>query len=108
MKDTQKQREDEGLLIIICNLPVSPLKLLAATTGAMLVELTKVTRENLRNVEGSLWALWATAQQINARQKVELSIRCVFSTINMRWNDDSSSICSEGLKSKSYSYYLNI
>ena len=47
------------------------------TVGAMLVELTKVTRDNLRDVEGSLWALWATAQQINALQKVELSIRCV-------------------------------
>jgi hypothetical protein len=46
--------------------------------GKMLVELTKVTRENLQNVEGSLWALWATAQQINARQKVDVSIRCVF------------------------------
>ena len=45
----------------------------------MLVNLTKVTRDNLRDVEGSLWALWATAQQINARQKVELSIRFVFS-----------------------------
>jgi hypothetical protein len=43
------------------------------------VELTKVTRDNLRNVEGSLWVLWATAQQINALQKVDLSIRCVFS-----------------------------
>jgi len=42
--------------------------------ATMLVELTKVTRENLRNIEGSLWFLWATAQQINARQKVELSI----------------------------------
>ena len=42
------------------------------------MDLTKVTRNNLRDVEGSLWALWATAQQINARQKVELSIRFVF------------------------------
>ena len=59
----------------------------------MLVELTEVTRDNLRDVEGSLWALWATAQQINARQKVELSIRCVFSTMNMHWNDDTSPVC---------------
>jgi hypothetical protein len=56
------------------------------------VELTKVTRKNLRDVEGSLWVLWATAQQINARQKVEISIRCVFSTINVHWNYDSSPI----------------
>jgi hypothetical protein len=47
------------------------------------VELTQVTRDNLQDVAGSLWAVWATAQQINARQKVELSIRCVFSKINM-------------------------
>jgi len=52
-EDIQKQKEQEG---------------------TMLVALTKVTRDNLRNVEGSLWALWATAQQINARQKVDLSI----------------------------------
>ena len=45
------------------------------------MNLTKVTRNNLRDIEGSLWALWATAQQINARQKIELSIRCAFSTI---------------------------
>ena len=42
---------------------------MAATAGAILMELTKVMRENLRDVEGSLWALWATAQQVNARQK---------------------------------------
>ena len=52
------------------------------------MELTQVTRNNLRDVAGSLWALWATAQQINAHQKIELSIRCVFSTINMYWNYD--------------------
>ena len=76
-KDTQKQREDEGLLImdVTCLFPSFKM---GATAGAMLVELTKVTRENLRDVEGSLWALWATAQQVNARQKVELSIRYVF------------------------------
>ena len=50
-----------------CNLPVS--FDMAATAGAILMELTKVMRENLRDVEGSLWALWATAQQVNARQK---------------------------------------
>ena len=39
------------------------------------MELIKVMHENLRDVEGSLWALWATAQQVNAHRKVELSIR---------------------------------
>ena len=66
---------------------------MVAHAGAMLVELTKVTRDNLRNVEGSLWALWATAQQINARQKVELSIRWGFSTIDVHWECDTSPIC---------------
>ena len=41
----------------------------------MLVELTQVTQDNLQDVKGSLRALWATAQQINTRQKFELSIR---------------------------------
>ena len=75
---------------------------MAATAGAILMELTKVMRENLRDVEGSLWALWATAQQVNARQKVQLSIRYVFSKIYVHWNHDSSPIFSEGLKSKFY------
>ena len=65
---------------------------MAATAGAMLVELTKATRENLWDVEGSLWVFWATAKQVNARQKVELSIRYVFSKIYVHWNHDSSPI----------------
>jgi hypothetical protein len=73
------------------------------------MELTKVTRENLRDIGGSLWA---TAQQINARQKVELSIRCVFSTTNYALNYDSQvRFVSEGLKSKFDlfdPYYLNL
>jgi len=47
------------------------------TTAETLLELTRVTRNSLHDVEGSLWVPWAAAQQINARQKVELSIRCV-------------------------------
>jgi hypothetical protein len=72
----------------------------------MLVELTQVTQNNLK---GSLRALWATAQQINARQKVELSIRCVFSTIAMHWNYDTQvRFVSEGVKSKFDPYYLHL
>ena len=56
---------------------------MAVTAETMLVELTQVTQNNLLDEKGSLMALWATAQQINARQKFELSIRCVFSTIDM-------------------------
>ena len=71
------------------------------------MKLTQVTRNNLRDVAGPLWALWATAQQINAHQKVELSIRCVFSAINMHWNFDTQvRFVSEGLKSKFDPYYL--
>lgn len=55
----------------------------ASTTGTTLLELTQVTRDHLRDVAGSLWALWVTAQQINARQKVELSIRYVFSSMSL-------------------------
>lgn len=43
----------------------------------MLISLTNVTREKLRDVEGELWIPWATAQQVNARQKVALSIQFV-------------------------------
>ena len=71
----------------------SPFKI-AVTAVKMLVELMQVTQDNLLDVKGSFRALWATAQRINARQKVELSIRCVFSTINMHWYVTSSlAIC---------------
>jgi hypothetical protein len=73
------------------------------------VKLTQVTRDNLRNVEGTLWTLWATAQQVNARQKVDLSIRCVFSSINYALNYETQvRFFSEGLKSKFDPYYLNL
>ena len=82
---------------------------MAGTAEKMLVKLTQVTQDNLQDVKGSLRALWATAQQINARQKVELSIRCVFSTINKHWNYDTQvRFVSEGLKSKFDPYYLNL
>ena len=82
LKEAQK---DYGGLLIKSVTILFPFNI-AAIAGTMLINLTKVTRENLRDVEGSLWALWATAQQINARQKVELSIRSVFSMINMLCN----------------------
>ena len=82
MKEAQK---DYGGLLIKSATILFPFNI-AAIAGTMLINLTKVTRDNLRDVEGSLWALWATAQQINARQKVELSIRSVFSMINMLCN----------------------
>ena len=52
---------------------------MAAATGEMLVDLTNLT---LANLPGSLTTLWATAQQINPRQMIDISTRCVFSTIN--------------------------
>ena len=51
---------------------------LTATAGTILVELIKVTQENLRVVEGSFRVVWIAAQEINAREKVKISIRCVF------------------------------
>lgn len=40
----------------------------------MLKRLTETTRKCLHAVEGDLWVPWATAQQINAQQKVNFSI----------------------------------
>ena len=76
---------------MICNRFVS--FKIAVTTERKLVELTQVTQNNLPDEKGSLRDLWATAQQINAHLKFELSIRFVSSTINMHWNYDTSSIC---------------
>ena len=90
---TQKEERDDYGGLLIRSITILFHFNIATIAGAMLINLTKVTRENLRDVEGSLWALWATAQQINARQKVDLSIRCVFSTINMHSNYDTSPIC---------------
>jgi hypothetical protein len=56
------------------NVPFVAVSLKKQFIKTTLLELTEVTRKHLRDVEGSLWALWATAQQINAQQKVELSI----------------------------------
>ncbi len=41
----------------------------------MLKRLTETTRICLHEVEGDLWVPWAAAQQINAQQKVNLSIK---------------------------------
>ena len=41
----------------------------------MLINLTKFTRDKLQDVERELQVLWVAAQQVNARQKVEVSIR---------------------------------
>jgi len=40
-----------------------------------LIDLTKFTRDKLTDVERELEVLWVAAQQVNARQKVEVSIR---------------------------------
>ena len=40
-----------------------------------LIDLTTETRSRLHEVEDKLQVLWVTAQQVNARQKVEVSIR---------------------------------
>ena len=68
----------------------SPFKI-ATTLEKMLVELMQVTQDDLLE-KGSMRALWAIAQQFNARLKVEVSIRCVFSAINMNWNYVTTSL----------------
>jgi replicative DNA helicase len=40
-----------------------------------LIDLAKITRDKLKDVERELEVLWVAAQQVNARQKVEVSIR---------------------------------
>ena len=40
-----------------------------------LISLTEFTRDKLQHVERELAVLWVAAQQVNARQKVEVSIR---------------------------------
>ena len=40
-----------------------------------LISLTKFTWDKLQDVERELAVLWVAAQQVNARQKVEVSIR---------------------------------
>ncbi|KAF8812865.1 hypothetical protein BYT27DRAFT_7085928 [Phlegmacium glaucopus] len=42
--------------------------------GLTLEELVNITRNCLHEVEGDLWILWATTQQISAQQKIERSI----------------------------------
>lgn len=66
------------------NLPIAWVKMSISTKNTdsklireMLISLTNVTREKLRDVEGELWIPWVTAQQVNARQKVMLSIQYV-------------------------------
>lgn len=59
----------------------------------MLISLTNVTREKLRYVEGELWIPWVTAQQVNARQKVELSIH---EGLKKYWQNLGQSIAFEG------------
>ena len=47
----------------------------------MLANLTELTRQDLHEVEGTLWIPWAVAQRINAAQKVNASIeyvRCTY------------------------------
>ncbi|KAI3600392.1 hypothetical protein WG66_001717 [Moniliophthora roreri] len=60
----------------------------------MLRELTSVTRDRLRDIEGDLLVLWATAQQINAQQKVNYSVNVGF---RKYWVDLGASTIFEGL-----------
>ncbi|GJJ08029.1 hypothetical protein Clacol_002236 [Clathrus columnatus] len=55
--------------------------------------LTKVTRRMLHHVEGELWVPWATAQQVNASQKIETSISEGFKKY---WLDLGTNVVFEG------------
>ncbi|KJA19570.1 hypothetical protein HYPSUDRAFT_859131 [Hypholoma sublateritium FD-334 SS-4] len=59
----------------------------------MLSGLADVTREKLREVESNLYITWITAQQVNARQKVDLSID---EGLKKYWQDLGKSIAFEG------------
>ncbi|KAF8350974.1 hypothetical protein F5887DRAFT_935338 [Amanita rubescens] len=43
-------------------------------TQQTLIDLTKETRSTLHEIGDKLWVLWVAAQQVNVRQKVEVSI----------------------------------
>jgi len=59
-------------------LPISLLQLFYINTTYItetLINLAHITRNRLKDVERELEVLWVAAQQVNARQKVEVSIR---------------------------------
>jgi len=58
-----------------------------------LISLTKFTRDKLQDVEHKLAVLWVAAQQVNARQKVEVSISEGFKKY---WRDLGQSSAFEG------------
>ena len=73
MRTSQNDSNQRGLFISL----ILSLSIDATLITEKLIELTNVTRTMLHDVEGELWIPWATAQQVSARQKVELSIRYI-------------------------------
>jgi len=55
--------------------PLPSLSIDATHITETLIDLTNETRSRLHDVEDKLQVLWVAAQQVNARQKVEVSIR---------------------------------
>ena len=55
--------------------PLRSLSINATHITETLIDLTNETRGMLHEVEDKLHVLWATAQQVNAQQKVDVSIR---------------------------------
>ena len=55
--------------------PLRSLSINATHITETLIDLTNKTRSMLREVEDKLHVLWVTAQQVNALQKVDVSIR---------------------------------
>jgi len=65
--------DTEGRRLFI--LPLPPLSIDITHITGRLIDLTNETRSMLQDVEDKLRVLWVAAQQVNARQKVEVSIR---------------------------------
>ncbi|KAG6808764.1 hypothetical protein H0H92_002979, partial [Tricholoma furcatifolium] len=65
---------------------------------SLILNLTNVTRERLQDVEEELKVLWVAAQQVNARQKVDVSIRynALISLVEEYWLDLGQSSVFEG------------
>ncbi len=55
--------------------PLPSLSIDATHISETLIDLTNETRSRLHDIEDKLRVLWVAAQQVNARQKVEVSIR---------------------------------
>jgi hypothetical protein len=59
----------------VCSFHLLGCLLLTPPISETLIDLTNETRSRLHEIGDKLRVLWVAAQQVNARQKVEVSIR---------------------------------